>query len=288
MKKLLIAFLLLITNSADAQYQSFFGAVSTSWNVRDYAIMDERTDSMVVVADTIIQAQSYKIMHWHVEATHARTSYLREDTTMGRLWYLEHPDSAEVLAVDMSLNIGDVFTVPAWIPQYSTDYIADSVYYQSGRKVIRLTTQSQFPQRLTFFEGIGTDKGVAYIEYDFAVLDPYLLCQYKDGVKTYSNPFYNGACQVWGPSGIEEQKPAEVKVYPNPFTNYLTLKLPYQPQSPTEVTLYNLQGQKIYASQPNSNGSEEIKLALPAMPAGLYFLRVSSQKQSYTVKVQRE
>ncbi|RYY67353.1 MAG: T9SS type A sorting domain-containing protein [Chitinophagaceae bacterium] len=127
----------------------------------------------------------------------------------------------------------------------------------------------------TFVEGLGQTEIYSNPESSNINTREKLIAYIK-GTETHGN---------WQPlvlSSDEEMPENPVQAFPNPFTYELTIKLPEQ--TTADITIYNLQGQKIQALQTNG----EANLQLPELPAGLYLLHVQQGERSYTVKVQKQ
>ena len=71
-----------------------------------------------------------------------------------------------------------------------------------------------------------------------------------------------------------------ILIYPNPASDFITIKLPEDLSSDLKVELYTSEGSLVSRSTINSTQL----LSLPPS-AGLYFIRVISAKQSQTLKL---
>ena len=70
-------------------------------------------------------------------------------------------------------------------------------------------------------------------------------------------------------SGIE-QKETTIAVHPNPFSDMITIELPI----PSEITIYNMSGQKVYQSDDKISG--EFELDTTSWKAGMYFIKTEN------------
>lgn len=163
---------------------------------------------------------------------------LREDTLTGKVWYKSmiylsnYPadDTMEILAFDFSLQKGDTFdtwNVNYGLPRTIDDSlkIVDSVYYRYGLKHITFKPMGDagiFAEPLLFLEGVGSSFGILFKEFHTACFFNYLLCSYKDGIKTeYSNVLYNGDCTAYLNIGHNSMQEQSVMLYPVPAINEL-------------------------------------------------------------------
>lgn len=222
MRKILISVLLLVVgNYLMAQhYESLFGSNSTQWNITMGNLWGTGTDQHTAIGDTTINGNSYKVIDGYtVEGFQA---YLREDTIQGKAWYKNNQDTTEFLIMDMQLSIGDsMFVGGNWNPQPSY-YFVDSVYVLDNRKHIRFDLELFFISnaKFTLIEGISSNLGFRYQDIDYMDnFNPELLCSYKNGIQVFGT----GECIYTGFSEIANQE--KVNVYPNPFTDNVTIDL---------------------------------------------------------------
>ena len=127
------------TNSINAQYQSLFGSVNTSWNMFFTNTSELRTDSLYTVSDIVINGMIYKEIFYQTisETPHIPLStvgYLREDSAQGKAWFFSNQDTTERLIMDLNLNLGDTFYVSGiWNPNPGY-YPVDSIWVDAGRR----------------------------------------------------------------------------------------------------------------------------------------------------------
>jgi hypothetical protein len=87
-----------------------------------------------------------------------------------------------------------------------------------------------------------------------------------------------------GPAGVTVNMPFKdgVMVYPDPFTDYVTLKFTGAAKNVTFI-LYDLSGKKIF-SEENISGS--VAVISPVLHSGIYFYRViDGQNTVYSGKI---
>lgn len=91
-----------------------------------------------------------------------------------------------------------------------------------------------------------------------------------------------------GAVSIEQNLISKIKtvVYPNPFTRSITIQINDTEQSKGLVEVYTLSGQQILKQNIKINpGMNNKKINLEAMPAGIYFIKVSSNSGVCTQKL---
>lgn len=80
----------------------------------------------------------------------------------------------------------------------------------------------------------------------------------------------------------------QVKVYPNPVSNWLEIELLFQQEQEVLLQLFSGQGQLIWTQSLKGQQLSDRK-NLEALPAGLYYLHIKEQQQlfSQTIKIQK-
>lgn len=73
-------------------------------------------------------------------------------------------------------------------------------------------------------------------------------------------------------------------VYPNPASEEVTMKLPDDNLSVTSINLFDLTGRMVTTIQPSlsKNTNFEVRLALDAIPNGIYLVRLVTSNKTYT------
>ncbi|RLD90460.1 MAG: hypothetical protein DRJ09_04120 [Bacteroidetes bacterium] len=82
--------------------------------------------------------------------------------------------------------------------------------------------------------------------------------------------------------GIDENPLSSSRAYPNPFSNKLTLDLSLVTENPVHVAVYDLTGKEIEKREITSEKS--VRLFTDGWNRGLYFIRISGENHSFTLK----
>ncbi len=228
--------LILFGFDADAQYKSIFGLNSTEW-VFEWQNLDfGGVDTVYVENDTIINSLQWKKIKIKTNQSVYEGGLLREDTTIGKVWYksLEYfgspEDTSELLSFDFSLEVNDSFDISNMYegstPLYSK---VVATYNVNGLKYIEFENDlySGFPfiEPYVLIEGVGGIMGVLWKQYFGGLQAQYLLCSYKNGVRTsYINKRYNGNCDLISSISFDPGFQNRIKVYPNPSKNFVTIE----------------------------------------------------------------
>ena len=176
-------------------YESIFGTNSTSWNIKHQQLFGNYTDSLVTNSDTIVDGKVWKEIKYFTFFNSNPTlmpfnCFLREDVEEGKVWYFSSSDTTKKLIMNLSLNLNDTFNL--WNYGGSQFYIVDSIYFINGLKHLRMNCNIYYEnnEKVTFIEGVGTNIGLRYCDNGIPGLNPYLLCNYKNGQVDYSSLSY--------------------------------------------------------------------------------------------------
>ncbi|HSI89734.1 MAG TPA: T9SS type A sorting domain-containing protein, partial [Adhaeribacter sp.] len=136
-------------------------------------------------------------------------------------------------------------------------------------------SNSQEP--LTFIEGVGGNKGIIWKIFGTFMWDPYLLCSFKDGLKTaYTNLAHNGSCNITGLAKAESET-RNIKLFPNPTQNQLNILSDF-PNQDHSVKILNTLGQTVLVFPDFRNQSLDIS----TLPPGLYLVQIEINKKIYS------
>ena len=307
---LLLLTLLLVagsfTNRAYAQYQSFFGDSITEYDIGTFSIMYDpnffgrETQTLIYDADdtVVFNGRTY------LKPTYENSYYLREDTTLGKLYRYDFQTDTEYLICDMSLEMGDTFAFPSKYHEPGTmsiGGIVDSVVYLNGKKVItfRTDTASNNPcndEPLLFFfenaayeevpimfiDGIGPNYFPGWMDDYFYMCDgglfidymgawtwnfnyPLLLCVHKDGEQTYMADERAGCYQYV--ISVKEKDLGELNVYPNPVKNTLNIEFENMPTQKGTLYITDIAGRVVYSQK---TSEQYLKVNVKRFQSGLY------------------
>ena len=128
------------------------------------------------------------------------------------------------------------------------------------------------------------------IPYEITDTVSYLFYQViKNGntiVKTgEENIFEDCRNSVADNTNIKEIQQANVKVYPNPAKERITLDLPFDGNGNVDVQIFNVLGVNVLSQQAKG---EQINIDVQALPAGVYVLKIQTDKEIITKKVVKQ
>lgn len=287
---------------AQQHYKSIFGSQSTSWATRWENLSGVGASTIYVQKDTVVNGLAFKKLVANSSPFHP--SLVREDTVSGKVWfrqilpddlppYTDPSDTIDMLILNFGLSVGDTFDING--TGYGLTYpfpdsfnVVKRVYYQYGLKHIEFKGPAVEP--FTMIESIGSNFGVAWKKSKTIMRAQYLLCAYKNGVKTpYTNIQYNGFCNLNGVSGISEMPKERISLgqsYPNPATE--TTIIPYTwpvTAKQASIIIRDITSREVrkYALPKNSNSLE---VNVSGLRNGLYtYTLVVDEKPLATEKL---
>lgn len=84
--------------------------------------------------------------------------------------------------------------------------------------------------------------------------------------------------------GVRDEIMSQFSVNPNPFSDQLTVTLPYS--SPTQFELLDLSGRVVFSANPE--GVNQVTLDIPALHQGVYFARITQNGLQSVKKIVRQ
>ncbi|MBK0403495.1 T9SS type A sorting domain-containing protein [Adhaeribacter sp. BT258] len=183
-------------------------------------------------------------------------------------------DTIEVEVFDYSLSVGDTFDISGAGYGMTLNYpdsfnVVKRVYYQNNQKHIEFKGPAS--ESFTMIEGIGGTFGVIWKQYKGGLTNQYLLCSYKDGVKTsYVNKAFQGSCSITGVSEGHPIQKEKISIYPNPAQYQLFIKASSTVKIKT-CQILNVFGKVVALPEVPINNAIDIA----ALPAGLYVLQLN-------------
>jgi hypothetical protein len=199
----------------------------------------------------------------------------------------------EKLIFDFSAQVND--TVEIW---YETmgyyPVIVDSVYSvtvadgSSRNKFLLKEYPSGNPLPIFWIEGIGSNFGFLSSHYVYiSDVSKSLRCVKSDNVIVYdfepNSYFYCSAfpmqdCEITSANVDEINETINATIWPNPMSEYATLKFDNFSNALYSVAIYNTNGMRMRAIPSVTNG--EVILDKGNLSSGLYFVRLSSMDQT--------
>jgi hypothetical protein len=257
-----------------------------------YGMMDSSAAMRIfeVTGDTTIMGIAYRSLTLNGGSP---AVFLREDTTLGKVYYRADFADEESLFFDYNYNEGDtiddLFYIPV-APEAERPSVVASVnsifFFGAERRVFDISIKRNVASQddmLRWIEGIGPDRGLMYggNVWSFPESNYFIACVrdvnddtlYYDPADWYdcdslledvnSNPIY-----------AETQEQFSIRVYPNPVPANQTIYIEGHDLLDTRISITTIDGRELYRVLVNDNDVRSIQF--PEMEPGSYLLILSS------------
>ena len=261
-KTLLLLFLFLNFNIFAQNYQSIFGKKTTTWWLLPFMPCDGTISSEhYIVSDTLFNGNQYKVL--------SKLGFLREDTLVGKIWFWSFSKKKEYLVMDLSLKVGDTFTVYD-VQGIATPIKVENVNIVNKKKIIQFGLKISHCQnstkieKLTFVEGSGPNTGFNYQGNGSSTsLKSFMACHFKDGVKVTGNTLFEDKCN-FNYIATKEINNTTIKMY----LQGENLKIQAESKlNNAKIVIFDLAGRLIFQQKIEENNSE---IVLPDLEKSMY------------------
>lgn len=303
MKKIIFVLLMLIAARVSGQndstyvYQSFFGNDSTTINLYTVIIDGDWNSTFTICnKDTItINDNSYYFVepryveyeygyktYWYAD----ETIYFREEQENGRLYlYIKNDNlEKEFLLCDMSLNIGDTFTLPSF-NDYLHEIVVENVRYEDGKKIIEFGDfwEGELEiDNLMFIEGVFPMVMSGFYDGTFSEL----ICQHKDDELVYivSTDIEDCILPTYLSIGEVDNNINHFYITPTIFSSNETISIESDSEI-KDVKMIDMLGREINISI-NSTEDFTSQISLnQRCNSGIYLIVIETEKDVYYEKV---
>lgn len=287
MKHLIFILTLIILFNLKTRGQTFssiFGDTSTSWSLGWEVFDNYMVVSLKTNGDTIIQNHQYKKIVY--QGINQFFGFLREDTLLGKAWFLYRFDTSEQLVMDLNLSVGDSFKINVewWMPDFYS--IVDSVFLLNNKKHIRFNSKikiANLQENLTFIEGVSSNAGFAFQVVNLSPVtnSHTLFCSYKNNVQEFKNNLFNGDCYpiLGGFENLNKSKIAWT-LSPNPFSISAEFTFDNPKQKNYSLIILNQFGQQVDYYEYITTG--HVVLNKKNLANGLYFFQLINNNHIIT------
>ncbi|MDL2262868.1 T9SS type A sorting domain-containing protein [Bacteroidales bacterium OttesenSCG-928-I21] len=308
-KVLVLLLLTIFSTQLHAQYQSFFGENTTKYNI--FTPSSSKNIGLWSTGETIEYIFIHNdttIINDTVYYQAYNQYYLREDTVNGQLFRYVDELNKEYLMCDMSLEVGDTFSLPDWgtdarscglnirdwtYQEEGLEIIVDSIVYINGKKIIyfpciennihsphyncmvegTITNMDKVP--FTFIEGIGPAYGALGYSPSTEGYLGVLLCIEKDNILTYMLSSELGCFKSI--VSVENLKENSICIFPNPANDILNIETPENIEI-ISINICTMDGKIIENNTVSFNAGQ---LNISKLQTGSYILNVNTDKGNF-------
>jgi hypothetical protein len=164
---------------------------------------------------------------------------------------------------------------------FSGDQWLTDIYFVEGGDTLRAVNEGWWMSTLNGNSNASTGMTTMLGNGDMFKWGDYTVAVTVDTV-TWAVVFTDSIYAVSVPVGINEAVMVDVTVWPNPASEVLYVRCETL-QAGAEVAMFDLAGRKVFA-QRVAEGTEGVRIATAAMPAGIYMLRVGNGTAKVVVR----
>ncbi len=274
------------------------------WTVLEFDYLNWQYNDVIytVDGDTVINNLNYKIVYrlddypTIYDTISTLHCFMRQSVEEKKIWFIRNylGETQEKLGYDLSAKLGDTVSLPAF--QYSK--FDDSLFYLAIIDSVDMSfigELNEFRKYYVFFSlEDGSNMSLEYIEgikdyrSTFPNFDAFhqsiTECVQANGTYYYGYEPYDKNCGFLavGIDNTEFQK--EVKVFPNPAKDMLTVQLPEAFKQAELLTIYNTLGEIVMQKDISSSGCS-FALDVSNLNTGLYFLNINSRTNNISTKL---
>lgn len=243
--------------------------------------------------DTIINDTTYKIVFsaGDVFADQGIPGFIREDTSTGKVYFRPHGyyayPSVDRLIYDFSARTGDTVQVfghlncENWYDQDANVYRVTStgdttLLNGEVKKTWYLKSLSGYSESDIWIEDIGSLNGMLFPGcYMFGTIsfNLDLLCYFKNGENLYISEL--DTCFVDWTTGVERINISQLKVYPNPANDFITIEMPEGFESAFKFEVLSSNGIQLMEGKQKGRSID-----IQSLKPGFYYMRIITEKGS--------
>jgi hypothetical protein len=237
------------------------------------------THSYHIGTDTVINSKIYTALIdtiYEYLGQHGNIAgFIREDLGIKKTYFLPKYTQDEILLYDFSLALGDVINLKLFgdLDYDFTVTNIDSIVYM-GQKRLKITLFSKYTW-FDWIEGIGSIQGFLYANY----FEGTLLCLTSNSGLLYKNDAGYDDCIITLLDNINDEPiQNEVKIYPNPASDYIRIE---KDKTIVSIKILDLYGHILSQYKPDQ---KSFVVPLSNMDKGFYLINIDSAIKKLIVK----
>ncbi len=281
------------------------------WTVLEFDYLNWQYNDVIytVDGDTVINNLNYKIVYrlddypTIYDTISTLHCFMRQSVEEKKIWFIRNylDETQEKLGYDLSAKLGDTVSLPA----FHFSNFDDSLFYLYSVDSVDMSFHgelNEFRKRYVFVPIINQGSGllILYIEgiiniwSTFPNLDTLMgydafhqsttECMQVDGTYYFGSKPYEENCGFLAVASDNLDFKKELKVFPNPAFDLLTVELPDGFKQAELLTIYNTLGEIVMQKNISSSGNS-FALDVSNLNTGLYFLKINSHTNNISVKL---
>lgn len=300
MKTAIIFTVLLLPTMLWGQIINHFDNLDSKWNVaRTYPAANQQNPNFVATTTTVYGFQGDTTINskqW-VKLYSTNDSLFENNLVFrgvlraenNKVFYIDTSNRLDTL-YDFNLSLGDSVlfdlygTHPEWLQVISVDSIQISGEFYKRLKFAEPSLIAFDELNEIWIEGIGSIHGLLFpnfpVKFSQEMPDSmFLTCSFSDNHQVWKHPSYAN-CYLNIVLGVDKLEFFDLKIYPNPFWDKIYFE--NSRIGNYDFAVLNSLGQVVRQIQIESS-NQSIDLA--ELKAGIYFLRISDQGKTKTMKI---
>jgi hypothetical protein len=276
--------------------------------------------------DTLVHYFTYKKLLYSSQFSQCLFGFIREDTSLRKVYFQDVVDSPEVVLYNFSMLTGDSITINfpfnTWSPFFPSGvYRLDSITLfntvAGNRNAFHLNCVSQAsPNTLTWIEGVGNLGELVYPysansgEFLFEALGcpgfPHNFIQFLTCF-THSDKVYFDSCAyqvavndwcfnlqdscTYGDicGDVNELNNSDaIRIFPNPVSGTLSVISYRLNGTADEILICNMLGEKVLTTKFTGKMDQNNQIDISRLASGIYFLQIEFNDKLYRNKFVKE
>lgn len=308
---LLLPMLFALAFSFNAAAQTYYPLPEENayWTVLEFDYNTWQYNDVIytVMGDSVINNLNYKVVYrlddypTIYDTISTLHCFMRQDVEEKKIWFIRHylGETVEKLGYDLNVNVGDTVSLPA----FQFGEFGDSLYYCQSIDSVNMEIIGEldgFRKDYWFSSTINSDMSINYIEGvkdwrstfpnldSFYGFDPFhqseTVCVLVNNTYYYGyEPFYK-YCGFVVLDTDDYVINSELKIFPNPAWDIITVQLPDAFISPGTLTIYNNFGEPVLRREITGLNSS-FAIDVSNFINGIYFLSINSNSITISTKL---
>lgn len=300
---------LLFSTSGKAQTYYPLPEENAYWTVVEFDYNTGQYNDVIytVDGDTVINNLDYKIVYrlddWPTiyDTISTLHCFMRQNVEEKKIWFIRNylGETQEKLGYDLSAEVGDTVSLPA----FHFGPYGDSLFYLESIDSIQMDFIGELAGirksyffvpllyngiNLQFIEGIKDYRSTFPNLDNFFGFDPFYqsetVCMEVSNTYWFGYEPYDNNCGFLVVGTDNPEFKNELKVFPNPASEMITIQLPEGFKKADLLTIFNTMGGLVMQKNISTTGNS-FAVNISNLNQGLYFLNINSLTTNISVKL---